>query len=131
MNIKNYKVIEVQDWDNLVVETYGRPYRFQQQYGCQDRGLFPITIPSEACDFKNHTIPEVVNGDEMGVSFKSWLERDPNQKLSTSCGMHWSDLSDLNFFWGRNFYPDIQTVANDLYEKGLIEAGEYSINIDW
>jgi hypothetical protein len=34
-------------------------------------------------------------------------------------------------FWERNFYPDTYTVANDLYDKGLIEAGDYIINIDW
>lgn len=34
-------------------------------------------------------------------------------------------------WWVRNFYPDVNMVANDLYEKGLLEAGEYLINIDW
>jgi hypothetical protein len=34
-------------------------------------------------------------------------------------------------FWDRNFYPNVQMVANDLHKKGLLEAGEYSIRIDW
>ncbi|MCV6900900.1 hypothetical protein OE165_28100, partial [Escherichia coli] len=73
------------DWNDLVEKTYGRVYCFQQQDGgCKDRGLSYITIPSEAYDdFENDTIPEVVNGDEMGVSFKAWLERDPNKKLNS------------------------------------------------
>ncbi len=124
---KNKKVIEVHDWDELVETTYNRPYNFQQQNGCQERGTFQITIPSKYTEdeYMNDTIPEKVNGDKMGVKFKVWLERDPkapvNGKTDYSIGM----------FWERNFYPDIQTVANDLHEKGLIEAGEYTINIDW
>lgn len=39
--------------------------------------------------------------------------------------------SHINLFWMRSFYPNIQTVANDLYKQGLIEAGDYSIKIDW
>lgn len=35
----NKKVISVQDWDELVQETYGKPYSFQQQNGCQDREI--------------------------------------------------------------------------------------------
>ena len=33
--------------------------------------------------------------------------------------------------WERNFYPNIQAVANDLYKKGLLETGDYWIDIDW
>lgn len=121
------KLIDVQDWDTLVTETYGRPYSFQQQDGCKDRDLVRITIPEEGCDFENDAVPEIVNGDEMGVSFKAWLARDPKQPLSSGR----EDSFGLELFWERNFYPDVQMIANDLYEKGLIEAGEYLINIDW
>jgi hypothetical protein len=34
-------------------------------------------------------------------------------------------------WWERNFYPDIQIVANDLHSKDLLEAGTYIIEIDW
>ena len=37
----------------------------------------------------------------------------------------------IDLWWERNFYPNIQMVANDLHSKGLLEAGEYTINIDW
>ena len=71
-------------------------------------------------------IPEIINDEIMGVKFKTWLERDPKQPVG-------EDKKDweIELFWERNFYPDIYTVANDLYEKGLIEGGEYLINIDW
>lgn len=120
------KVIDVGDWDDLVQQTYRRPYSFQQQDGCKERQRVHITVPDESYDFEDDTVPEEINGEEMGVSFKAWLERDPEV---------WNgDKNDLRFvgmFWERNFYPDVQMVANDLHSKGLIEAGEYVIDIDW
>ena len=127
--IKYTKVnqIEVQDWNNLVVSTYGRPYDLQQQNGGMERQIINISIPSEGEDDEmNDSIPEDVNGCKMGVKFQIWLNRDPKQPFANQ-KYEW----ELNIFWERNFYPDLQTVAKDLYEKGLIEAGDYQINIDW
>jgi hypothetical protein len=128
MKIRTEKVIDVADWDDLVSQTYGRPYNFQQQDECQDRGMFRLTVPADAEDFANDTVPESVNHQDMGVSFAAWLARDPKQKLSNP-----DDQRDycLRLWWERNFYPDIQMVANDLHSKGLLEAGTYSIDIDW
>ena len=122
----NRKVIEVRDWGKLVEETYGRPYSFQQQDGCKAREMFSLTVPSNDSDDEemNDSIPEEVNGEQMGVKFKVWLERDPK---IFSFDSDWENV----LFWERNFYPEIYIIANDLHKKGLIEAGEYSINIDW
>lgn len=128
IKINTVKMINVQDWDDLVQETYGRPYNLQQQDGCIERQIIHITVPEEADDFENDTVPEIVNHPDMGVSFKAWLERDPKQKIPDLHGFG-NDFTDM--WWDRNFYPDLQTVANDLHAKGLIEAGEYSINVDW
>lgn len=129
LKYQNTKIIDSGDLDDLVVQTYGRPYCFQQQDGCQSRGSETITIPTEwNDDFENDTIPEVVNGEEMGVSFKAWLERDPKQALPGKDDQH--DCA-LDLFWLRNFYPGLQTVCNDLHAKGLIDAGDYEIKIDW
>jgi hypothetical protein len=117
ISTRTEQVIDVDDWDKLVFDTYGKPYSFQQQDGCKERQRVKITIPDEAYDYENDTIPEVINGDEMGVSFKAWLERDPN--------------SARDIFWERNFYPDVQMIANSLYRMELIEAGTYTIDIDW
>lgn len=126
----NTRVVSLQEWDDLVQNTYGRPYAFQQQYGCRGKGTYTINVPEEyADDYENDTVPEVVNGDEMGVSFKAWLSRDPKQELNTK--NDWERTNDINTFWERNFYPDISMIANDLHVKGLIEAGSYTINIDW
>lgn len=123
---KNVKMVAVDDWDNLVSTTYKRPYNFQQQSGCQSRGSFYLTIPSEGEDDEmNDEIPEEINGEIMGVKFKKWLERDPNLPVDGT-----TDYS-VGLWWHRNFYPDIYTVANDLHKRGLIEAGEYLIKIDW
>ena len=119
--------IDLSDWDALVQETYNRPYMFQQQDGCKSRGTEYFSVPySEPYDFENDSVPEIINGNEMGVSFKAWLERDPNQKVMSKYG---SDSTDL--FWERNFYPHLEVLAQDLYEKGLIEKGKYQIEIDW
>lgn len=128
VKIKTKQVIRVQDWDELVEQTYGKPYNFQQQAGCQDRGNFDLTIPDEAEDFENDkiSISDIINGRERGVSFASWLKRDPKE---------WNGLKPADqyrrLFWFRNFYPNIQMIANDLHAKGLLPAGELTIEIDW
>lgn len=128
MEYRIEKVIAVHDWDKLVIETYNRPYCLQQQDGCMPRQRIHISVPEYADDYTNDTIPEVVNGDEMGVSFHAWLNRDPNQKLDTED--KW-DRGGLVLWWHRNFYPHLSMIINDLHEKGKIEAGEYVIDIDW
>jgi hypothetical protein len=123
---KTKQVIDVGDFDNLVTETYGKPYNFQQQDGCKERQQVDITVPDEAYDYENDAIPEEVNGEEMGVSFEAWLARDPDE---------WSIKGDypyrISLWWERNFYPDVQMILNDLHAKGLFPAGEYTIDIDW
>ena len=127
----NKKVISLHNWDKLVQETYGKPYSFQQQDGCKSRGTFDLIVPSDECydEDMNDSIPEEVNGEEMGVKFNVWLARDPKQPLNGNekREKQW----EIDLFWERNFYPDINTLANDLHKKGLIEAGEYVIDISW
>jgi hypothetical protein len=128
MKIKKTLMIESSDWDALVIKTYGRPYCFQQQDGCKQRGIEKITVPDEewGYDHPNETVPEEVNHREMAVSFASWLSRDPSLPLEGS-KYEW----ETPMWWERNFYPHVQMVANDLHKRGLLEAGDYVINIDW
>jgi hypothetical protein len=119
------ETISCSDLDALVTETYGRPYCFQQQDGCQGRGQRRVSIPTEGYDFENNTVPEEVNHQEMGVSFKEWLARDPKKNL------HGQSNFGLTLWWERNFYPSLDMVLDDLHKKGLVDAGEYSIIIDW
>lgn len=128
------KLVSVQDWDELVKKTYGKPYSFQQQNGCMERGTYPLTVPPPyTCDEDMYdSIPEKVNGDKMGVKFATWLARDPKEPLKDEKDKD-NDRQQwvINLFWERNFYPSIEVLADDLYKRGLVEAGEYVIDIDW
>lgn len=149
MKINQIKQIDVYDWDELVSKHYGKPYSFQQQDGCKSRGIEIISTKEDCLeDYENDFIPEVINGEEMGVSFKAWLKRDPllplncSEKEAKECGYYWGkskkdlkewkeDRGHIIMFYERNFYPHVNMIAKDLHEKGLLEAGEYQINIDW
>lgn len=127
---RKQNVIEENDWNDLIIKTYNRPYNFQQQDGCKSRGVHHLTVPSKYAETQDaemyDSIPEIVNGVKMGVKFKVWLERDPKQSLPDK-----TNTFGLRLFWARNFYPDVDTIANDLHKKGLIDEGDYVINIDW
>lgn len=128
IRIKQKSIIEINDWDILVEHTYNKPYNFQQQDGCKDRQTVYITIPEkEPIDFENKQIPFAVNGETMGVSFETWLNTKKEDTLKYFDNENWRN----DMFWERNFYPSIDMIINDLYSKGLIEAGEYGIEIDW
>lgn len=127
MKIKSVQMIDVSEWDDLVTKTYGKPYNFQQQDDCKERGIHNLTVPSQRpYDYKNATVPEVINGREMGVSFSAWLARDPQEWNGKP-----EDSRYLDMFWERNFYPNVDMIANDLHARGLLPAGDYCINIDW
>jgi hypothetical protein len=127
MKTRTETVIELSDWDDLVTKTYGRPYKFQQQDGCKDRGSHRFTVPDEAEDFANDYVIEKINGPEMGVSFAAWKARDPKAPVGEDGFENYA----IELFWARNFYPEFQTLANDLHAKGLLAAGSYTIDIDW
>jgi len=128
-------MVECAEWDRLVTDVYCRIYNFQQQEGCRNRGTFALNVPEKYPEMDEcypESIPEVVNGDEMGVKFVNWLARSPTEWL----GVDVVDESTmehfhLRLFWERNFYPDVMTLANDLHTKGFLDSGEYVINIDW
>ena len=48
MRTRTVNMIELQDWDDLVEKTYGRPYSFQQQDDCKERGTHELTVPDGA-----------------------------------------------------------------------------------
>ncbi len=127
MKIRTEAVISESDWSDFVSKTYGRPYQFQQQDGAKDRGIFRITVPNkDVYDYENDSVPEIVNHEQMGVSFEAWLKRDPKQKIPNQEASY-----ELELWWHRNFYPDVQMIANDLHKRNLLKAGEYTIDIDW
>jgi hypothetical protein len=125
------KTIDLHEWNSFVQEVYGRPYNFQQQDGCKSRGFYEFTVPSKPYDyppddFENDSVPEVVNHEDMGVSFKAWLARDPKQPLPGR-----KDDYGLELWWERNFYPSVDMIIEDLAARKLLEPGDYTILIDW
>lgn len=132
LKITSIKEIKCNDWDKFITETYGKVYQLQQQDGCKERGTVELTIPFD-CTLEEKEIGEqgegfqdTLNGFECPVLFSSWLERNPEQVL-----VNQEENYELTLFWQRDFYPQLQMVANDLHAKGLIDAGNYSIKIDW
>ena len=128
MRYETMRYVQVSDLDNFIKETYKRPYSFQQQRGCQARGTQNVKVPIEGledCD-EGYNVEDVLENPWDGVSLKDWLERDPKEKIKDS-----DNDGTLERFWERNFFPDIEILFDDLFKKGLIEEGEYVINIDW
>lgn len=124
---KNVIMFEVDEWDNLVSSTYGKVYNFQQQDGCKGRGIYYFTVPFADYyveDYEREEIPEEINGEIRGVSFKAWLNKDTKD-------FNFNEDYDKVLFLERNFYPDISMIIKDLENKGILKKGEYIINIDW
>lgn len=123
IKVKIAKIIDEADFSALVREVYGRDYCYQQQDGCKDRGYYPMSVPEDSFD---DNMPDDIAGDEdqMGVKFKTWLEKDPKTP-------GYKDDWKRRFWWERHFYPDFGTVVNDLYSKGKLEKGEYLLRTDW
>lgn len=129
LKYQTIKIIDHSDLDKLIIETYGKPYSFQQQNGCKDRGIEDIPVPvKRPYDFENDSLKYKINGDDMGVSFNTWL----NTTVEEVNNLHPEEYKGQNdLWWKRNFYPGLDMIINDLYEKGLVEEGYYSIQIDW
>jgi hypothetical protein len=125
LRTRTEKIIDVHDFDKLVQNTYGKQYSYQQQDGCRSRGMYPLCVPNESEDIDRDVIPEEINGSEMGVSFSAWLLRDVEKSVGP-----YKDEWYIELFWERNFYPDVQMIANDLHVKGLIKSGSYLIDVD-
>ncbi len=127
LNIQDVKMIAEGDFSAFVSKVYGRPYCFQQQEDCQSRGIRRVAVPSwDHEDFAATEIPEEINGDEMGVSFASWLARDPAAPVGNR-----TEKWAIDLFWMRNFYPHLDMIIDDLHERGLLPEGEYIIDINW
>jgi hypothetical protein len=126
LNVQNKKVVDVSDWDRLVEQVYGRPYNFQQQDGCKSRGTHNLGVPTGYTRIDDNINED--GYDEEGYdnpSLKFWLSKDPKEYPAHE-DKRWREM-----YWERDFYPDIDEIAEDLYRRGLLEAGEYLIDIDW
>ena len=123
-------MVNVSDFDQLVKDTYGKPYSYQQQDGCKGRGVDNMEVPADVYDYENTSMVERVNGPDEGIDFQTWLDRDPKQPLKDEPERDNSEWK-IELFWTRNFYPHVSMIINDLHKRGLIEAGDFSIDINW
>jgi hypothetical protein len=133
MQYTTVKLIDEIYWSNFVSDTYGKHYRFQQQEGCQNNGSYHLLeVPNYNTDeyIFHDKIHEIVNGSNMGVKFENWLERDPKQHLKNGKLVR-DEQWAIDLWWERNFYPCVETVANDLHSRGVLDAGTYIITINW
>ena len=61
MKIQTKRVIDSFDLDDLVVETYNKPYCFQQQDDCKPRGMHSIKAYKKEYDENKDYYPENMN----------------------------------------------------------------------
>lgn len=118
MNTLEYdeiRMIDLDRWNDFIRSVYGRPYDFQQQDGCKERGIhfFGVPLKGTPYDFDR----DEAFGRTEGVRFEAWLNESVNS---------YKELQ-----WARNFYPSMDMIITDLYKRGLIAEGQYAINIDW
>ncbi len=88
LKYRNVRFVSDSDWDDLVQETYNRPYIFQQQDGCRDRGTFTLEVPSMESDDDDmnesidHDCNKISGCEEYGVKFKTWLAETSKRYIS-------------------------------------------------
>ena len=118
-------ILKAHQLNQLVMQTYGRPYAFNQQEDSKGTDVHFYDIPVEnPRDYSRTEMPDVINGLQQGISFETWLNRDITQWNGKPENAH-----QLKLFWVRNFYPCVEMVLNDLQVKDLIPAGKYAICI--
>ncbi len=120
------RIIDCNNWDTLVTRTYGKTYNIQQQDGCRESCnlYFSVPLKEPIVDYGKESIPVKINGNDMCVKFDVWLNTPAEYPTELSIFHH-------SLFWQRNFYPDYEILAHDLFKRGLLEEGEYTIRIDW
>lgn len=122
--MKTIEVVPCEEFDELVRKTYNRPYCIQQQNNTALETIVKINI-NNAQDYPSVKIeghPDVWDID--GVSFADWINRDPKEKLNDMM-----DDWEIDLWWQRHFYPELNTIAKDLYQKGLLDKKTYKILI--
>lgn len=115
------KFVDNSDFDQLVNDTYKKPYRIQQTEGCMERQCFSFEA-NKNLNFAED-LPKSVDYDYIGegVDFQTWLN---TPYLETG---NYRD----KLYWERSFHPFFNDLVLDLCKKGLIEEGTYTMKIDW
>lgn len=117
------QIIDIRDFDNLVEETYGRPYSLQQQNFMGQETYYDFEVPEswDGWDFDGF--------EGYPVPFKEWCEADP--EIDPKTGRPWSPSYEKRLHWEREFYPDFEELMHDLNLRGELDPGKYSIHVWW
>lgn len=67
LRTRTEQVIDVSDWDQLVMDTYGRHYSFQQQDGCKERQR--VYIKEEPIRLRQTNAEKNLGWKELGCLF--------------------------------------------------------------
>lgn len=141
MKLKTVQInmVDVTDWDGLVMKVYGRHYSLQQQNECYPQGTrIPVEIDPDndpGDEYAGRTVPFIVNGDEMGVDFEIWKSTDPASIVVidryTREPVEKQYNSDVTLIYARNFYPSVDKLAYELYKLGHITETDFEIDCSW
>ena len=109
MKVTKVNLIWESEFSQLVEDTYGRPYKLQQQGDMlHQESMVRLSVPGEVFDHWQAT------------TLEEWVAAEyPSPKF------------DYDFQWEREFYPQLEEVANDLHERGLLDEGEYVLHVWW
>lgn len=99
-------MISDHDCDKLITATYKKPYGFQQQAGCRDRGTYEFSLPldcePEEYELDLEDVPATLKTYAMQTTFAKWLERSAEEPLSSETSQ---GNSAIELWWQRHFYP--------------------------
>jgi hypothetical protein len=114
LKMSSYKLLKAQQWDKLVQNTYGKPYRLYAQVPYSKayhwQWFYPGSIKPDESYLSTDIIDEYDNW--WGVQFDAWVAK-PNTGQGDN-------------YWHSKCYPTLAAVAHDLLQKGLIsEQGHF------
>ena len=139
LNCTKRTVIKVNhnDWNKFITEVYGKPYNFQQQDGCRSRGVYDFSLPfdfelyDEEEDFLDFVDRTDFNKNQSCVKFSVWKDEKVKYKDPDKTVFYQDEYEDERLYWVRAFYPNLYTLLDDLYKKGLLEDGDYELVVSW
>ena len=107
-------VLHESEFSNLVRQTFERPYSLQQQGDMHSQESFiRFDVPAEL-------------EWEHEPSLETWLATTPPDPEDHSMAAFTNRLR-----WDREFYPDLQDIANELHARGQLDAGTYVLHVWW
>lgn len=106
---KTVKLIWESDFSKLVTETYGKPYRFQQQGDMMGQDtIYKFSIPDA-----------------------NWLPTPEDAARDIATWLNDSRTFKYEFEAERECYPVFESVIVDLHERGIIVPGDYALHVWW